>query len=251
MSSISAVVITFNEEKNIERCLQSLEGIADEVIVMDSLSSDRTVEICQKYGAIVYQEPWQGYSASKNKANAFASCSYILSLDADEALDESLRREIILLKNKGLKGVYSLNRLTNYCGKWVYHSGWYPDVKERLFPKEGTKWVGEFVHEELSFIENHDRTLLKGHLLHYSYYSRIEHRQRADKYSILTAQKFYNQGKRASLLKPYFSGAARFISMFFLKKGFLDGVTGFQIAWISAQSNVLKYAELRRLQNGK
>jgi (heptosyl)LPS beta-1,4-glucosyltransferase len=248
MSSISAVIITHNEERNIERCILSVKDIADEIIVMDSLSTDSTVEIAKSLGARVFEQEWKGYAATKNEANSKAKHAYILSLDADEALDSELRESLLKLKKDGLKDGYSLNRLTNYCGHWIYHSGWYPDVKTRLFSKEDTFWEGAFVHEVLIFKKQSKIIQLSGHLLHYSYYSQKEHRERADRYSALTAQKFYNQGKRASLLKPMLSGLARFFGMYFIKKGFLDGKAGFHIARISAISNVFKYNELRRLE---
>jgi (heptosyl)LPS beta-1,4-glucosyltransferase len=141
-----------------------------------------------------------------------------------------------------------VNRKTNYCGKWIRHGGWYPDIKIRLFPKTGSQWVGEHVHEELEYPKTMSVKQLNGHLEHYSYYTSEEHRERADKYSALTAQKFFKRGKRVGLLKPYISAVGRFVSMFIIKKGFLDGYMGFKIAWISAQSNVFKYKEMLRLQ---
>lgn len=248
---ISATIITLNEERNIQRCLQSLKGVADEIIVLDAFSTDKTKEICETEGVRFEQRNWEGYSASKNYLNSLAQFDYILSLDADEALDSELRDQILKVKNEENPGVYSLNRLTNYCGKWIKHSGWYPDVKVRLFPAEGSYWEGAHVHEELVFPGELPISQLKGHLEHYSYYSFKDHRTRADKYSALTAIKMHEKGKKANVLKPYLSALGRFISMYFIKAGFLDGRMGFKIAWISAQSNVFKYKELRRLQQGK
>jgi len=244
---ISATIITLNEERNIARCIQSLQGIADEIIVLDSNSTDRTEEICKAHKVRFEKRDWEGYSASKNYLNTLANSDYILSIDADEALDEELKGSILKLKSLNEPEIYSVNRMTNYCGKWISHSGWYPDVKIRLFPKDGSLWDGEFVHEELVYPTNLRITALDGHLEHYSYYSFKGHRERADKYSKLTAQKMHKAGKKASLMKPYLSGIARFISMYILKGGVLDGKMGFKIAQISAQSNVFKYQELRRL----
>ncbi len=244
---ISATIITKNEERNIERCICSLKGVADEIIVLDSFSTDRTEEICLQHNVRFEKREWEGYSASKNYLNSLASHGYILSIDADEALDDTLREAILGIKETQEKAVYSVNRLTNYCGKWIKHSGWYPDIKVRLFPKEGSYWDGEYVHEELKFPNDLKEVQLDGHLLHYSYYNYKEHRERADKYSELTAQKMNKAGKRASALKPYLSGIGRFISMYIIKGGFLDGKMGYKIASISAQSNIFKYKELRRL----
>lgn len=249
---ISVLIITLNEERNIERAIRSVLSFADEIIVLDSLSTDQTKSICQGFDKVKFIErKWEGYSATKNFLNDQASFSYIFSLDADEAPDEEMQNAIISLKKEGLKGIYEINRLTNYCGKWIYHSGWYPDIKKRLFPTGSGKWDGAIVHEELVFEKGIECEMLKGHLQHYSYYDFKDHRERADKYSRLTAQKFHDKGKKAGPLKPFLSGFARFFSMYFIKQGFRDGYMGFKIAWISAQSNIYKYQELRRLNSAK
>jgi glycosyltransferase involved in cell wall biosynthesis len=246
MSSLAVVIITLNEERNIERCLKSVRDLADEIIVLDAYSSDQTAEICAKYQVRFVQRDWEGYSASKNYLNSLVSSEYILSLDADEALSAELYTEIKAEKENGFSGTYAVNRMTNYMGKWIRHSGWYPDIKPRLFPKEGSYWSGEYVHEELVHPPSEVK-VFQGVLEHYSYYSYEDHRARADKYSLLTAKKFHAKGKKAGPLKPAISALGRFVAMYFIKLGFLDGWKGFKIAQISAQSNVLKYKELRRL----
>ncbi|MEX2484958.1 MAG: glycosyltransferase family 2 protein [Brumimicrobium sp.] len=248
-NKLTATIITLNEERNIERCIDALLPVADEIIVLDAFSVDRTPEICKEKSVRFEQRKWEGYAASKNYLNSLASNEYIFSVDADEAPDQKMQKAILEEKNKGLSGVYAVNRLTNYCGHWIKHSGWYPDIKTRIFPKNTSRWEGAFVHEELIVEEDTEPKLLKGHLLHYSYYNFKEHRQRADKYSALTAQKMLNQGKKAGVLKPYLSGISRFISMYLIKLGFLDGKMGWKIAVISAKSNIFKYKELRRLQH--
>lgn len=244
---ITSTIITLNEERNIERCIVSLQKVSDEIIVLDSFSTDKTEEICKKLNVQFVQRKWGGYSDSKNYLNGLASHDYILSIDADEEVDEILEKAIQKIKESENPQLYTVNRLTNYCGKWIKHSGWYPDIKLRLFPKKGCEWEGEFVHEELSYPTDLEIFPLEGHLNHFSYYDYVDHRQRADKYSTLTAQKMNKAGKKASVLKPYLSALARFVSMFIIKLGFLDGLQGFKIAQISAQSNVFKYKELRRL----
>ena len=246
-SKLSAVIITFNEERNIERAILSVQDIADEIIIIDSFSTDQTKAICSKHNVQFIERTWEGYSATKNYANSLANYEYILSLDADEALSPALKKSIFSIKTKGFNGAYRCNRLTNYIGKWIKRSGWYPDSKIRIFPKSKAEWDGAFVHEELLLDPNLKEYLLEGDLYHYSYYSYEDHQERADKYSILTAQKFYSKGKKANALKPYLSAIARFISMYLIKLGFLEGGKGFMIAWISAKSNILKYKELRRL----
>ncbi len=248
---ITAAIITYNEERNIDRCLSSLKKIADEIIVLDSNSTDRTKEICLSHNVKFVSRKWEGYSKSKNYLNKLATCEYILSIDADESIDSDLEKEILSLKKGSKPSVYSVNRITNYCGKWIKYSGWYPDVKLRLFPKEGSFWEGEFVHEKLVPPKGLNVIKLNGHLLHYSYYTHREHRERADKYSKLTAEKMNESGKKTHIFKPALSGLVRFISMFIIKRGFLDGFMGLKIAIISARSNVFKYKELRRLNRTK
>lgn len=244
---ITATIITLNEERNIERCIQSLRNVAEEIIVLDSHSTDKTEEICRAANVRFEQRNWEGYSASKNYLNSLATHDYILSIDADEALDDELSKALLEVKKVQSPQVYSLNRMTNYCGKWIKHSGWYPDVKTRLFPKKDSYWEGAFVHEELVHPADLKTIQLEGHLAHYSYYSYVDHRARADKYSALTAQKMFHNGKKVSAMKPYMSALGRFVAMYILKAGFLDGKMGFKIAQISAQSNVFKYKELIRL----
>lgn len=247
MNKLSVVIITFNESRNIKRALLSVQEIADEVIVVDSFSTDNTEKICKEFNLKFYQQKWLGYAEQKNYANSLAKFDYVFSLDADEAVDNELKKEIISLKKNGFKETYVINRITNYCGTWIKHSGWYPDKKTRIFPKN-TLWEG-LVHETLVFNKNYKEIDLKGHLNHYSYYSFEQHRQVADKYSKLTATKMYNNGKKASMLKPYLSAFGRFVSMYIIKLGFLDGKMGFYIAKISAVSNIFKYKELRRLNS--
>ena len=251
MTPLSATIITFNEERNIGRCLEALKKIADEIIILDSFSTDQTIEICNQFNVKFIQRKWEGYSSAKNYVNALASHDFIFSVDADEVPNSELIATILSLKKSGFSGAYRINRMTNYCGKWIKHSGWYPDRKIRLFPKNKAQWQGEFVHEELVFEERLVVSNLKGHLQHYSYYNFEEHRERADKYSLLTAQKLHASGKKVGDMKPVLSAIGRFISMYFLKLGFLDGRMGFKIAQISAKSNLLKYKELIRLNRNK
>jgi (heptosyl)LPS beta-1,4-glucosyltransferase len=246
MTPISAVIITFNEERNIERCLLSLKNVVDDIVVLDSFSTDRTKEICEKFAVQFVQDDWKGYAATKNNANLLAQNDFILSIDADEALSQNLQAAIRELKKNDFVGVYSMNRMTNYCGQWIKYSGWYPDKKIRIFPKSKVFWQGEWVHETLAVPESLPLTHIKGDIEHYSYYSFKEHREKADHYSRLTAQKMHERGKKAYILSPYLSGMVRFFTMFFLKLGFLDGYKGFKIAQISAASNVFKYKELIR-----
>jgi glycosyltransferase involved in cell wall biosynthesis len=247
MDKLSVVIIALNEERNIARAIDSAQSIADEILVIDSFSTDKTEQICVEKGVRFMQQKWEGYSKTKNLANNLATHDWIFSLDADEALDEEMQNAVQEIKKKGFDGIYTVNRLTNYCGKWIKHSTWYPDWKIRIFPKSKAQWEGEYVHEELRFSEKLPEFQLEGHLHHYSYYNYSDHRKRADKYSLLTAQKLYESGKSAGPLRPLISGIGRFVTMFILKLGILDGWKGFKIAQISGLSNIVKYKELRRL----
>lgn len=248
MKTISAVIITLNEERNIGRCLASVKDLVDEMIVVDARSKDRTVAICESFGARVIQRPWEGYSKSKNWANQQASSDYVLSVDADEALSPELHRSLLNAKRAGLDGVYKFNRLTNYCGAWIRHCGWYPDCKPRLFPKNAAEWRGDFVHESLHFSSDPKITWLPGDLLHYSYYSMDDHLKRIARYATLQAQKLKAQGKRANSLRTLLAPGWKFFYTYIVKRGFLDGRSGFVISKLSALSVREKYRLLRQLQ---
>jgi len=248
MKGISAVIITRNEAHNIARCLISLQLLVDEVIVVDAESSDDTARIATEHGARVIVRRWTDYSDQKNFANDQARGPYILSLDADEAISAALRAALIQATAIGLNGVYRCNRLTNYCGTWVRHGGWYPDAKVRLFPKEGCRWQGEHVHEELQTPKDIVVHHLDGDLLHYSYPTVRSHEERIERYSDLHARKLLAAGKRPGMLKRLFSPAVKFVQGYVLRLGFLDGRAGYSIARLSARAVQLKYAKLQRLR---
>lgn len=247
---LSAIIITLNEEKNIGRCLDSLQGVADEIIVVDSGSTDNTEQICLEHGIRFLQHTWEGYSAQKNFANSLANYGYILSIDADEALSPALQASIKSAK-VNLKGIYRFNRFTNYCGKWIRHGGWYPDKKVRIFPKEGSRWRGDFVHESLVFDSSMPTTHLAGDLLHYSYYSRPEHVERVKIYASLKAEYLFQKGNRGWWIGGIAGAIAKFISLYILKLGFLDGQAGWQIATISAYGVWYRNKKLRVLRRAK
>jgi glycosyltransferase involved in cell wall biosynthesis len=237
---ISAVIITHNEARNIGRCLAALQGIADEVIVLDGHSTDGTQAICRSMGATVMAQDWLGYAATKNLGNEMARHEYILSLDADEVLGEELRQSILAVKDN-LKGAYAFKRLAYYCGEPIRHCGWYPDVKMRLFPRGGARWEGAYVHEELVVDPQFGVQMLAGDLLHFTYYNVREHKDRARKYARLAADKLRNRSKVGLLLKAATSPAWRFFQMYLLKLGLLDGWRGWRISTITAQEVWLKY----------
>lgn len=246
MQKLSLVVITFNEERNIRRCLESVAGLADEIVIVDSGSTDSTLQIAEEFSARIVQQKWLGYSEQKNSGNQLALHDWILSLDADEALSPDLKAEIIQIKNSGFKGVYEFPRLTNYCGTFVRHGGWYPDYKVRIFNRKNVCWQGT-IHETLKGFSTTDITRLKGDCLHFSYYTIQEHIRQTEKFTDLSAQDLFAKNKNVSWIKTVFSPMARFVSGYFFKLGFLDGKAGFYIAKISAMSTRLKYKKLKSL----
>ncbi len=247
MDQLSVVIITFNEEKNIQKCLQAAAAVADEIIVYDSFSTDNTCKIAEQLGAKVFQEKWQGYAMSKNLANEKAAFDWILSLDADEVLSQTLQENIIKLKHSGLKTA-SFKRLTNYCGSWIKHAGWYPDIKLRLFNRRQMQWQGS-IHEQLiSTTQLHTNPLLlQGDCLHYSYYTVQEHYKQTEKFSSLSAQSLYEKGVNVNFFKMIFSPVFKFIQMYFLKLGILDGYHGWIVCKVSAYATYQKYSKLKAL----
>ena len=250
LTPISVVIITFNEERNIERCINSVKLIADEVIVVDSFSTDRTKEICEKMQVRFVSYPWEGYSGSKNKGNSLAINDWVLSIDADEALSETLIQSMQEWQQKAVNTPAKFNRLTNYCGKWVKNGGWYPDSKIRLFNRSSARWEGD-IHETVSFDEESEILHLKGDCLHYSYYSVAQHYNQTEKFTTIQAKDLFLQGKKSPMYKLIFSPVVKFLRDYLFKLGFLDGKVGFTIARISAYATYLKYKKMRILTNQK
>jgi glycosyltransferase involved in cell wall biosynthesis len=241
MTPLSVVIISLNEERNIKRCIDSVKDIADEIIVVDSFSTDKTKEISIAAGAKVIEKIWGGYGDAKNFGAAQAANDFILNLDADEALTPELRKNIAEMKSKGLSGAYKFNRLTNYCGKWIRHCGWYPDRKTRVYSRKDTEWNNQSVHEKLIFRKNVPVTFLKGDLEHYSFYSIDEHKAKAKKYARLGAQKIMYRNKFSLFLKMLFNPPVRFLRTYLLQLGFLDGYYGWKICSIVAVEVFMKY----------
>ncbi len=250
---ISAVIITFNEAHNIGRCLASLAGVADEIVVVDSFSTDKTKEICLSHGVKFFENPFEGYTEQKNFAAARTEFAYVLSLDADEALSEELRNSILSVKHNPAApaDAYTMHRLTMYCGRWIRYSGWYPDTKVRLYAKSKGVWFGRIIHEYIRLQPGATTSQLKGDLLHYSFYTVEQHMTTVNKFSSLKAELLFEKGKRGSLLQLTFSPVFKFFRDYILKAGFLDGFQGFLIAANSAHGVFLKYAKLRLLHKQK
>lgn len=245
---ISATIITYNEERNIERCIRSIKAVADEIVVVDSYSTDKTKEICQKLGVRIVEHDFAGYVEQKNYALTRANHDYVLALDADEALSDDLREAILNVKSSWTHDSYRFNRLTNYCGHWVRHCGWYPDTKLRLWDRRKGQWGGTNPHDSVKMAEGTSTTHIKGDLLHYSYYSPEQHMQQIDRFTTIAAQAYRAKGKRViPVFHLFLYPILVFFNRYILKRGFLDGTTGLIICRSAAFYKFLKYAKLHLL----
>ncbi|MCS6990468.1 MAG: glycosyltransferase family 2 protein [Chitinophagales bacterium] len=250
ISGISAVIIAFNEEKNIGRCLDSLQGVADEVVVVDSFSTDRTVSICKEKGARVVQHPFMGHVHQKNFALQQATHDWIMSLDADEALDDVLRKALLREKQHPTARAYFVNRLSNFCGKWIRHGAWYPDRKIRFWHKSCGRWGGQDPHDRVVLRPGTSTKTLPGHLLHYTASDVESYRKKLYAYATIAAQAMFEQDRG-----PIFCVGVRAAWMFgrsyVLRLGFLDGKYGFIIAKLIYDYTYKKYALLGELHRKK
>lgn len=243
---LSVVIITYNEQRNIARCIQAVQSVADEVVVVDSFSKDDTVSIAQSLGAKVVQHAFTGHIEQKNYAITQASFPHILSLDADELPDEQFLHFIREVKKNWTADGYSVNRLNNYCGQWIRHGAWYPDIKLRLWDSRKGHWTGMNPHDRF---EMSNAAIIKhapGNILHYSYQTVEEHRNKAVYFAEIAAKAYASKGKKSSLFKVLASPVFRFIRDYVFKLGFLDGKYGFIIASIIASEVRMKYTLLRK-----
>jgi glycosyltransferase involved in cell wall biosynthesis len=227
-------------------CLNALQQVCDEILLLDSQSDDGTQEICKQFGVKIVQQAFLGFSQTKNLGNGMAKNNWILSIDADEVLSDELISTLQRLPLEHGK-VYSLDRLTNYCGQWIHHCGWYPDWKVRLFNRNDVEWQGEFVHETLKIPLDFQVVKLSGKLFHYSYKDSDDHLQRIEKYAQLSALEQFQKGKKATIIKKYLSPAARFFRTYFFKKGYLDGKAGWTISRRNAWMVRLRYRYLQEM----
>ncbi len=246
MHPLSAVIITYNEEANIARCLEPLREVADQILVVDSYSTDGTVEIAEAQGAELIQHSFDGHIQQKNRAMEQARYDLVLSLDADEVLTEEAVHSIREVKENPFADAYSFPRLTNYCGQWIRHCGWYPDRKVRLWDRKKGRWGGMNPHDRVVMDQDASIGALKGELLHYSFPSIRSHVETSNKFSDIVADELYRKGKKPHLfyhllLNPSFT----FFKKYILQGGIRDGYYGFLICTISAYYNFLKYAKGR------
>ena len=247
MPQLSVVILTFNEEKNIERCILSVKDIADDIIVVDSFSTDRTEEICKSNGVRFVQNRFEGHIEQKNFAINHARFPHILSLDADEQISEELKLSILRVKQNWDADGYYFNRLTNYCSQWIRHSSWYPARKLRLWDSRKGQWGGLNPHDIFILQKGSSQKFLKGDLYHYSYYSISEHIEQINRFTDILANSYFKAGLRASYFTILFHPTWRFFRDYIIKLGCLDGFFGLVICWNSSFETFLKYVKLRRI----
>jgi len=243
---ITVVVITYNEEDRLEAALQSIQAVASEIVIIDRHSTDNTLDVAKKYSDRIYSREWTNYADQKNFGNVQATFPWILSLDADERLSPELQEEILKLRSEEPSvAAFSMPRQACYLGKWIRHSGWYPDRKIRLFRKDKAHWEGEYVHESL--VVDGEVKKLKGVLYHFTYRDMSDQVKRLNLYSSLGAQSLYARQKKCRwyhlLCMPFLA----FLRSFFWKAGVLDGLAGFIIAIFQGYGVFLKYAKLREI----
>jgi len=248
MPKLSVVIITFNEERNIGRCLASVKDVADDIVVVDSFSTDNTKSICESYGARVIEHAFEGHISQKNFAITQAKYPHQLSLDADEALTEELKKEILKVKENWITDGYRMNRLANYCGKWIRHSGWYPDPKLRLYDSRKGSWGGLDPHDKFEMQPGAKTTFLHGDLLHYTYYTIEEHITQVNKFSTIAANALVNNDKRVYFHQVLINPVAKFLRNYFINLGFLDGYYGIFICYVAAFQTGLRYFKAWHLQ---
>lgn len=247
MSKLSVAIITFNEEKNIRRCLESVKEVADEIVVVDSYSTDKTEEICRSLNVLFLKNEFEGYIEQKNYILKQTTLPFVLSLDADEALSDQLKESIISEKKKWQYDAYNMNRLTNYCGKWIKHGGWYPDRKLRLFHRDSGKWGGTNPHDRFILFPGKRVKFLQGDIFHYSYYNLKDHLNQIEHFTNVSSRAFVEKGRKAGFIKLYLSPVGKFIKDYLVKGGFLDGKAGFTICSLSARATYIKYRKIRKL----
>jgi len=242
---ISGIIITFNEEKNIAACLESLTWV-DEIVVVDGGSTDKTVEICREYTDNIYMHPdWPGFGPQKNRALDYASGDWVFSIDADERVTPPLRKEILEVLGDPAAIAYEIPRLSWYCGRFIRHSGWRPDYVLRLFKRQAGRFSNDLVHEKVLIEGKVGR--LQNDLIHYSFRDLEQVLKVVNNYSTLGAQQKFRMGAKAGLTKAILHGLGELASTYLLKGGFLDGRQGLMLAISNAEGVYYKYLKLMEL----
>ncbi len=249
--AISAVIITKNEAHIIGTTLQSLSGITTDIIIVDSGSTDNTVDICKTYGATVITTTWDGYGINKKKGINLAKNNWILNIDADETLDKELQQSINQLPLNNEAVVYECKFKNFFCGKWIRFGEWSGDRHIRLFNRNTAGWNNDAVHETLTLKTEVKTILLQGHILHYTTHYIDEYIYKTVDYAKLNAQKYFAQGKKASFFKLHIAPAFTFLQYYIFRLGFLDGWEGYLIAKTTAWYSFLKYSFLKEMYRNK
>jgi glycosyltransferase involved in cell wall biosynthesis len=244
MASLSVIIITKNEALNIRACIDSVKW-ADEIIVVDSGSTDDTVAICREFTPHVYLHDWPGFGIQKNRALDYASKDWVLSLDADERITPELRAEIEMAMREGKAQGYEIPRLSSFCGRFMYHSGWYPDYVLRLFRRGSARFSDNLVHERLLIDSQTAR--LKSLMLHYAFENLEEVLHKTNQYSTAGAQMQFQRGRKSSLSGAVVRGLWSFVRSYVLRAGFLDGREGFILAVSNAEGTYYRYLKLMLL----
>jgi glycosyltransferase involved in cell wall biosynthesis len=249
---ISATIITFNEAKNIAQAINSL-SFADEILIIDSESTDETIQIAESLGAKVISQKWLGFSKQKQFAVDNASNDWIFSLDADEVVSDELEEEILKLKNAQLptlSDAYKIPRLSFYMNRPIKHCGWYPDWQIRFFNRTKAKWKDVLIHESVEVAGKTGK--LSSDIWHYSVENALHHHKMiGERYAPLAAKQMFERGKKTSPMKIATSGLTTFLQSYLLKLGFLDGLSGFVISTFAAHHAFLKHLLLYEMQNKK
>ncbi len=248
---ISAVIITKNEATIIGAALKSLVDVTNDIIIVDSGSTDNTVAICKQFGATVIETTWDGYGPNKNKGINIAKHDWILNIDADEILDEQLQQSIKQLQLQEHNFIYECKRNNFFCGKWIRYGEWAGDKQIRLFNRSIASWNNAAVHETLIAKIATKKKLLPGHILHYTTRHIDVYINKTVVYAKLNAQKYFEQGKTASFFKLYWAPTLTFLQHYILRLGFLDGWEGFLIAKTTAWYTFLKYSFLKEMYRNK
>ncbi len=248
MKKISAALITYNEQDKIEACLESLEGLCDDIVVLDSYSTDSTVELSRRFTDRVIQEKWHGYTKQKQLATDLAEHDWVLSLDGDEKLSSLLRQELLEWKAQpnDYCDSYKLPRLTFFMGRWIRHTTWYPDWQVRLFRRSRARWQGRNIHEGVT-AEGRQRKF-SGHLLHYTYSSISEYLVQLENFSSLAAMDYHEVGKKVGVLRLVLSPPSVFLKNYIARAGFMDGIPGLVVSILASVSTFFKYLKLWELQ---
>ncbi len=248
MPPLTAILIAYNEEENLPRALASLEGVADEIVLVDSGSTDRTAEIGQQFGARVFTKPFAGFAEQKNYAAEQAANDWLFSMDCDEALSPELRQSLLEWKrSEPDRAGYEVSRFTKYLGRWIRHSGWYPDYIVRLYRRDRGQFFG-LLHENVRFTGPPGR--LVGELQHFTMNSVAEHAAKVDSFTTIAAQDYFQRGRKSWRIPMLLLPPWTFFQSLVLRLGLLDGYRGWLIAWMAARYVFLKYYRLGLLRRG-